>query len=152
MTLLGDKAAGRDVAARGGRGFLALADDGSITPIAGAGSRWPTAVPGAERLVAAFDEGALAGPRTVIASAAGRFVPGRGQQFAIATYAGRVVLLDARDGTVMFDAVWPDVQELASGDLDGDGFDELVVAAGRRLTALTAGATSVGAPPGANPK
>jgi len=34
--------------------------------------------------------------------------------------------------------VWADVRDLASGDLDGDGLDELVVAAGRKVAALSA--------------
>jgi len=83
-------------------------------------------------------DGVVAGPRTVIASTSGRFLPGHGRQIAVATYSGHVVLLDARDGTLMFDAVWADVRDLASGDLDGDGLDELVVAAGRKVAALSA--------------
>jgi thiol-disulfide isomerase/thioredoxin len=138
VTMLGDKASGRDIASRAEGGFLTLAEDGSIAPVASAGTRWPAGVPGAERLVVAEGDGVVAGPRTVIASTSGRFLPGHGRQIAVATYSGHVVLLDARDGTLMFDAVWADVRDLASGDLDGDGLDELVVAAGRKVAALSA--------------
>src|SRR5262249_12815822 len=100
-TLLRAQAPGRDLARRTAGGFLRLAEDGSIAPVASAGARWPAGVPGAERLVAALEDGVLAGPRTVIASTSGRFLPGRGRQIAVATYAGHIVLLDARDGSVM---------------------------------------------------
>ncbi len=50
----------------------------------------------------------------------------------------RLVLLDAADGRELFSAEWPGLVDLAVGDLDGDGDPELVVASGRRLTALFA--------------
>ena len=125
------------VAARGGPA-LALAEDGSIAPFGSRSERWATPVPGAARLLAATSAGAAVGPRGAIAAAYGRFLPGAGAQLAVATYSGHVVLLDAASGKLLFDAAWADVHDLAAGDLDGDGWDELVVAAGHQLAALSA--------------
>jgi len=72
----------------------------------------------------------------VVAAVSGRFLPGDGRQLAVATYAGRLVLIDEATGAIQFEAIWPGVKELAGADLDGDGRDELLVASGRSVTAL----------------
>jgi len=51
-----------------------------------------------------------------------------------------VALLDEASGRVLFDAIWTGVHDLAAADLDGDGRDELLVVAGRSVTALGAAA------------
>jgi thiol-disulfide isomerase/thioredoxin len=135
---LGGLPAALDVAARPGGGVLSLAEDGTIGSLDGAAARWPTATAGAARLIAASHDGAAVGPRTIIAAAIGRFLPGARRQLAVATYSGHVVLLDAEEGRLLFDAVWADVHDLAAGDLDGDGLDELMVAAGHQIAALSA--------------
>lgn len=132
----------RSIAARPGRGILALRADGTLGALEAAPTPWPAKAAAAARLLLARDDGAAMGPRTVIASAYGHFLPGRGRQLAVATYAGHLALLDVGDGTLLFDALWTDVHDLAPVDLDGDGLDELVVASGRSVAALR-GASSV---------
>ena len=135
----------RAVAGSPGRGVLALRDDGAITFLDAGGAAWPNKAEGAERILAALDEGVFAGPRTAIAAVVGRFLPGDGRQLAVGTYAGHLALLDVASGKVLFDAVWPDLHDLAATDLDGDGLDDLIVGAGRSVVALGA------APPGKRP-
>jgi hypothetical protein len=135
----------RAVAGSPGRGVLALRDDGSITFLDAGGAAWAAKADGAERLLAAQDDGVFAGPRTAVAAAYGRFLPGNGRQLAVGTYAGHLALLDVASGKILFDAVWPDLHDLAATDLDGDGLDELIVGAARSLVALGA------APPGKRP-
>jgi len=77
-------------------------------------------------------------PRAVIAAVSGRFLAAEGRQLAVATYAGHVALLDEASGRVLFEALFTGVHDLAAADLDGDGRDELLVAAGRLVTALGA--------------
>ena len=126
----------RSIAARPGRGVLALRADGTLGALEAAPTPWPTKAAAAARLLVAREDGAATGPRSVVASAYGHFLPGRGRQLAVATYAGHLALLDAGDGTLLFDALWTDVHDLAPVDLDGDGQDELVVASGRSVAAL----------------
>ncbi|HEX4826553.1 MAG TPA: TlpA disulfide reductase family protein [Candidatus Polarisedimenticolaceae bacterium] len=124
----------RDVASSEGAA-LVLRADGSIASLEPAGA-FSAKADEAPRLVFAHAGGVLVGPRTAVAAAAGKFLPGGGEQIALATYAGRLVLLDAKDGKILFDAVWPDLHDLASIDLDGDGKDELLVASGHSIAAL----------------
>lgn len=128
----------RAVASWPGRGVLALRADGSVSSLDASAPAWPAKAAGASRLLAADGDGVAVGPRTAIAAVAGRFLPGTGRQLAVATYAGHLVLLEASDGRILFDAVWPDLHDLAATDLDGDGRDELLVGAGRSIAALGA--------------
>lgn len=63
---------------------------------------------------------------------------GEAARLAVATAGGQLVVLDAAQGTAAFRARWDGIQLLGSGDADGDGAPELVVIAGRRLSALRA--------------
>jgi len=128
----------RSLAAIPGRGLLALREDGTIGALAAGSPVWAHPLEGAELLLAAREDGALVGPRTVIAAVSGRFLPEGGRQLAVATYAGHLALLDEASGRVVFDAVWEKIHQLAAADLDGDGRDELLVAAGRSVTVLGA--------------
>jgi hypothetical protein len=61
---------------------------------------------------------------------------------AVATTGGQLVVIDPRDGTTLVRARWRGLTDLAVGDLDGDGSDELIVAAGRRVTVIRLGSTT----------
>ncbi len=130
----------RSVAAIRGHGVLALHHDGTIRALEPPAVAWPQRVDGGDRLLAAHEGGIAVAPRTVVVGAPGRFLPGGGRQLAVATHSGHLVLLDEASGRVLFDAAWADVHDLAATDLDGDGLDELIVAAGRSITALGAAA------------
>ena len=130
----------RSLAAIPGHGAVGLQESGSIGALDGSTPAWPHPAVGAERLLAAQADGAIAGPRTVVAAVSGRFLPEGGRQLAVATYAGHLTILDEPTGRIVFDAAWPDVHELAATDLDGDGRDELLVASARSVTALGAAA------------
>jgi thiol-disulfide isomerase/thioredoxin len=76
-------------------------------------------------------------PSTVVATACGSFEPGtKGRQAAIALRTGDLLVVDLAEGRVRFRAAWPGIGDLAAGDLDGDGTDELIVGAGRTVAAL----------------
>ena len=75
-------------------------------------------------------------PADVTAAATGRFLGDDEDQAALALASGQLILLDLETGRPRYRAFWPDIVDLAAGDLDGDGLDELIVAAGRRLTVL----------------
>jgi thiol-disulfide isomerase/thioredoxin len=128
----------RAVAVVPGQGVLGLREDGIIGRLDAKSPAWPHPAAGAERLFAATEDGAVTAPRSVVAVVSGRFLPGEGRQLAVATYAGHLALLDLATGAIQFDAIWPNVKELAAADLDGDGRDELVVASGRSVAALGA--------------
>jgi thiol-disulfide isomerase/thioredoxin len=138
-TLVAGASGVRSLAHVPGGEFLALGEGGSIGPFPASSPGWAHPAVGAERLLAARDDGAVTASRSVTAAVAGRFLPGGGRQLAVATYAGHVALLDEASGSILFDAIWADVHDLAAADLDGDGRDELLVAAGRIVTALGAG-------------
>jgi hypothetical protein len=46
-------------------------------------------------------------------------------------------LLEAKDGSLAASLVWPQISAIAALDLDGDGVDELLVAAADRLAAIS---------------
>ena len=89
-------------------------------------------------MLAGREDGAIVGPSSVIAAVWGRFLPEGGRQLAVATHAGHLALIDEASGRVEFDAVWAGIRDLGATDLDGDGRDELLLAAGRSVTALGA--------------
>ncbi len=138
--LLDGAATVRSLSAIPGRGILALHEDGTIGGLDASAPAWAHPAEGAERLLVAREDGAVAGPRTAIAAVSGRFLPVEGRQLAVATYAGHLALLDESSGRILFDAAWVGVHALAAMDLDGDGRDELLVASGRSVTALGAAA------------
>ncbi len=90
------------------------------------------------RLLAAGEAGFGVLPPSVVSAAVGRFLDGAGTQAALATGDSRLVLVDLDRGTVLFRARWEQqgMLRLAGGDLDGDGRDELLVAADGLLTVL----------------
>ncbi len=75
-------------------------------------------------------------PDATTASVVGRFVDSARPQAAVATSTGQLAIVELFSGTVRFRARWPGIGALAGGDLDGDGQDELVVAAGRTIAVL----------------
>ncbi len=134
-----DGAAGvRSLAALPGRGFLGLDEHGAIGGLDPSTPAWSQTADGAQGMLAAREGGAFVGGAGVLTAASGRFLEGGGRQLAVATYAGHLVLLDEATGSVMFDAAWSELHDLAAKDLDGDGRDELLVASGRSVTALGA--------------
>jgi thiol-disulfide isomerase/thioredoxin len=137
-TLLEGAAGVRSVAPLPGGGVLALKDNGALGALGAKSPVWVRPVTGAERLLVAREGGAVTAPRSVTAAVSGQFLAEGGRQLAVATYAGHVALLDEASGSVVFDALWTGVHDLAAADLDGDGRDELLVAAGRSVTALGA--------------
>jgi thiol-disulfide isomerase/thioredoxin len=48
----------------------------------------------------------------------------------------RLVVVDARDGRELFRAAWPGIAAVASGDVDGDGRDEIVVGSGAKVSLM----------------
>lgn len=76
-------------------------------------------------------------PMAVTAAVTGSFLKEGSAQAALATSEGRLLLVDLESGRQLYHALWPEISDLASGDLDGDGRDELVVASGSRLSVLT---------------
>jgi thiol-disulfide isomerase/thioredoxin len=77
-------------------------------------------------------------PVGVSASTVGRFLEGGGGQVAAATSGGQLVVIDQENGREIFRARWPGIEHMAAADLDGDGLDELILAAGSKLAAITA--------------
>jgi thiol-disulfide isomerase/thioredoxin len=126
----------RAVAANPARGVLALREDGTMGPLQGSSPVWPHPPAGAARLLTATEDRAVVGPRTIVAAVSGRFLAGGGRALAVATYAGHLAIVDENTGNIVFDAVWTGIHDLGAVDLDGDGRDELLVAAGRSVTAL----------------
>ena len=77
-------------------------------------------------------------PSQVASAVVGKFLGGDAQQTAVATRGGQLVIVDLATGTQLYRARWDSISDLAAGDLDRDGRDELVVAAGNRLAVLSA--------------
>jgi thiol-disulfide isomerase/thioredoxin len=74
-------------------------------------------------------------PAVVEAAVVGKLLDGGGSQIALAADDGlRVIDLDS--GRERFRARWPRIAALATGDLDGDGRDELLVGSGKQVTTL----------------
>jgi thiol-disulfide isomerase/thioredoxin len=69
---------------------------------------------------------------------AGAFLDSPGRQLAVVLNSGQLLLLDPEEGRVLFRASWKDAGALAAADLDGNGRDELYVAAGLTLSMLEA--------------
>jgi thiol-disulfide isomerase/thioredoxin len=69
---------------------------------------------------------------------AGAFLDSPGRQLAVALDSGQLLLLEPEEGRILFRASWQDAGSLAAADLDGDGRDELFVAAGQTLSMLRA--------------
>jgi hypothetical protein len=57
-----------------------------------------------------------------------------------------VVVVDLATGGIVFRAEWPELRAVASGDLDADGLDELIVAGARRVSVLTRSAAGSRSP------
>jgi hypothetical protein len=95
-------------------------------------SGWLLAVPEDDSL------GLGVAPPSALAVSTGRFVEGPRGQVAVATRSGQLALFDLATGGCLFRAEWEGIADLAAGDLDGDGLDELVVAAARDLAVLSA--------------
>jgi thiol-disulfide isomerase/thioredoxin len=123
------------IASTGNAGIRVLDGDGSIRRIATSGVDPEAAPRGAWRLIASDGEWGIA-PSQVLSAAVGRFAAGRAATLALALDDGQLLLLDTADGSTELRARWEGLRQVAAGDLDGDGTDELVVAAGRQVTVL----------------
>jgi len=88
------------------------------------------------RLAADAIGGVGAASDEAVALAQGRLAPDRSAAVAFATRSGRLCIASLADGRVLFEATWPGIDALAAGDVDGDGTDELVVAAGKSFGVL----------------
>ena len=75
-------------------------------------------------------------PPSVKAVAAGRFFAGIEQDQLAVAGAGHLVILKTDSGAPLYRARWDGIGDLAAGDLDGDGLDELIVAWGQRVAVL----------------
>lgn len=121
------------------REILALAADGRVLRYDPRGvPRDGVPVPEGSWSLIAGPEGQWGvAPAVVRAAAVGRFLAGAGYQVALATDASQLMLVDLDRGNVRFQARWEGIRALAAADLNGDGHDELLVAAGADLTLLT---------------
>jgi thiol-disulfide isomerase/thioredoxin len=88
------------------------------------------------RLAADAIGGVGAASDEAVALVQGRLAPDRSAAVALATRSGRLLIASLADGRILFEAAWPGIGALAAGDVDGDGTDELVVAAGKSFGVL----------------
>ena len=88
------------------------------------------------RLAADAHGGVAVASEEAVALVQGRLAPDGSAALAFATRSGRLRIASVADGRTLFEAAWPDIGSLAAGDVDGDGRDELVVAAGKSLGLL----------------
>jgi hypothetical protein len=75
-------------------------------------------------------------PSSVKTVVVGRFFAGIEQDQLAVAGRGQLVILTTDSGAELFRARWDGIGDLAAGDLDGDGLDELIVAWGHRLAVL----------------
>ena len=76
-------------------------------------------------------------PSSVKAVVVGRFFAGIEQDQLAVAASGQLVVFATESGAELFRARWDGVADLAAGDLDGDGLDELFVAWGHRVAILS---------------
>jgi len=78
----------------------------------------------------------LVTPPSVVASAAGHLLSPESVDVALATRTGQLLLVDLSTGEVGFRARWEGISDLAVGDLNSNGLDQLIVASSNRITIL----------------
>jgi len=124
---------------RAAEGLVLVGSGGSVRIVDGDGVelRALRAVPSAWAVIAGGTGWGLA-DAGVSGSVRGNFMRGNGGQVAVVTEAEQIVVLDEADGRVRWRAAWPGVSDVAAADLDGDGLDELLVVAHRKLAVLGA--------------
>ncbi len=96
----------------------------------------PVPAPAGTRRIVPGRSGFGLAPGVVTAATEVEILSGGDTAIAVATAAGQLVLLDSATGKERFRARWEGVHDLIAADLNGDGVEELVVAAGRRVTVL----------------
>lgn len=119
--------------------LLVLGEDGRLRWVGTDGTllRETVADPNGRGLVTSLPDGRFGVVSSeVIGAVSGRFVSGGGQQIAVATRSGRLVVLDAAAGGLLAVARIEGIVQIGSADLEADGLDEIVVGAGERITAL----------------
>jgi hypothetical protein len=140
---VGEPFPARRLAARpraSGPSFLVLDDAGSVRTVGEPPSPGSSLrrLPGATGLLRGAGGLGLFGPPVVDAvelDLSGPGTPG----VAVAAFPNRLALARVSDGRVVWSASWEGVMDLQTGDLDGDGVAELLVASGRRVTAVRLG-------------
>lgn len=120
------------------RSFLALDDRGQLRRLTAKGSSKgiQAAASHAGGLVAGSGAkiGVFGAP--VVDAVHANLLNSSAAQVALAAVPDRLVIVDAESGLALWSATWMGVSDLHRGDLDGDGVDELVVAAGRQVAVL----------------
>jgi hypothetical protein len=92
-----------------------------------------TTIAGAEELVEAGTAGTGVLPAGWLGAAAGKT---GGLAWIAVAATDQLVVLDGKDGAEIFRAAWPELSAIAAGDVDGDGRDDLAVAAGATVALL----------------